>query len=184
MPHPGERRIEPLTAGTLVLEPVTRAHAAELLAPLREPSLYEFAPEEPPANLAALEQRFSRLEIGLSPDSSDTCFCWVIRQNGAAAGLVQATCNGNGQAFVAYETFSAHRRQGVAGTAVAAVLAFLARATATTQVLAYVDTANVASIRLLASLGFTKCRLIPGASYVRGEIRAEFEFEHRLNIDF
>lgn len=172
----GERHIEPLEAGILVLQPVKRALAAELLEPLREPSLYDFVVDLPPASLDEVEQRFDRLERELSPECDDTCYGWIIRKDGTPAGLLQATCNSNRQAFIGYEVFSPFRRQGVAKVAVGAVLGFLAGATDTQQVIAYVDTRNDASIALLLSLGFSRLRLIQGADWFKGSVSDELEF--------
>jgi RimJ/RimL family protein N-acetyltransferase len=171
-------------AGNLLLEPVKKALAAELLEPLREPSLYEFVIDEPPDTLTSLEQRFWRLERELSPDSEDTCYGWIIRKDGSPAGLLQAACNDDRQAFIGYEVFAPYRRQGVAKAAVSAVLGFLARKTDTLQVLAYVDTRNQASIRVLLSIGFSQRRLIPGAAWFRGSVSDEWEFERVLPARF
>jgi len=176
----GERHIEPLEAGSLVLDPVKKALAAELLDPLREPSLYDFVVDLPPESVGELEQRFERLERELSPECDDTCYGWIIRRDGTPAGLLQATCNDDRQAFIGYEVFAPFRRQGVAKAAVSAVLGFLGRATATQQVIAYVDTRNEASINLLLSLGFSRRRLIKGADWFKGCVSDEFEFERYL----
>jgi len=182
--HKGQRHIEPLEAGSLVLDPVKKALAAELLEPLREPSLYDFVVDLPPASVGELEQRFERLERELSPECDDTCYGWIIRRDGTPAGLLQATCNNDRQAFIGYEVFKPFRRQGVAKASVGAVLRFLARATATQQVIAYVDTRNEASIGLLLSLGFSKLRLIQGADWFKGSVSDELEFGRDLSARF
>jgi len=184
MPRMGERHIASLAAGSLVLEPVKKAHAAELLEPLSEPFLYEFVPDEPPADLSALQQRFSRLERGLSPDGDEDCLCWVIRKDGTAAGLIQATLNTMGQAFIGYDVFRPYRRQGVAKLAVMAVLRHLGRQTGAKEALAYVDTRNQASIAVLRSLGFRQRRMIPGADLIRGQPSDEYEFTTALPVIF
>jgi ribosomal-protein-alanine N-acetyltransferase len=167
----------PLSAGNLVLEPVTRAHAAELLEPLREPSLYEFVDDEPPQDEAALEQRLASLEAQQPVDGDGIVFAWVLRTGTRACGLLQATCNDAGQAFIGYEVFEAFRRQGLARAAVATVLEFLECNSRTSQVLAYVDTRNEASIRMLQSLGFSNRRRIDGAAWFACHVSDEFEFE-------
>jgi len=177
VPRKGDQHIEPLAAGSLILEPVKKALAAELLEPLREPSLYDFVVDLPPESVAEVELRFERLERELSPECDDTCYAWIIRRDGTPAGLLQATCNSEHQAFVGYEVFRPFRRQGVARAAVVAVLGFLARATGTQQVIAYVDTRNEASIGLLLSLGFSQRRLIKGADWFKGSVSDELEFE-------
>jgi RimJ/RimL family protein N-acetyltransferase len=176
----GERHIEPLAAGSLILEPVKKALAAELLEPLREPSLYDFVVDLPPESVGELEKRFGRLERELSPECDDTCYGWIIRRDGTPAGLLQATCNNDRQAFIGYEVFRPFRRQGVAKAAVNAVIGFLARATDTQQVIAYVDTRNEASIGLLLSLGFSQLRLIQGADWFKGSVSDELEFGRDL----
>jgi len=180
----GQRHIEPLEAGSLILEPVKKAHAAELLEPLREPSLYDFVVDLPPECLAELEQRFERLERELSPECDDTCYGWIIRRDGTPAGLLQATCNDDRQAFIGYEVFKPFRRQGVAKAAVGAVLGFLRRATDTQHVIAYVDTRNEPSINLLLSAGFSRRRLIKGADWFKGSVSDELEFERHLPSRF
>jgi RimJ/RimL family protein N-acetyltransferase len=137
----------------------------------------------PPESVGELEQRFERLERELSPECDDTCYGWIIRRDGTPAGLLQATCNNGRQAFIGYEVFAPFRRQGVAKAAVSAVLGFLGRATATQQVIAYVDTRNEASINLLLSLGFSRRRLIKGADWFKGSVSDEFEFEPHDAVD-
>lgn len=176
-------RFEVAAAG-LVLEPLQKAHAAELFDLLCEPSLYQFIPQDPPVSLAALQDRYETLERRCSPDGTELWLNWVIRREEGAAGLVQATCNDRRQVFLAYEVFLPFRRKGIAAAAVKSVLEHLRVSTGVRQALAYVDTRNTPSVGLLKGLGFEQRRLLRGADWFKGEVSDEFEFERPISALF
>lgn len=180
----GSYEIQRLVTPELILEPLMAAHAGELFEPLREPSLYQFIPQDPPDSVAALQERYQRLQGRRSPDGTELWLNWLVMKDTSPAGLVQATCNAGRQVFIAYEVFLPFRRQGVASAAVKAMLGHVQAATDTRQALAYVDTRNVASISLLRRLGFAQRRVLQGADFFKGAVSDEYEFERFLPAPF
>jgi RimJ/RimL family protein N-acetyltransferase len=82
----------PLRSDRLDLEPVTSAHADEMVTVLADPRLYTFTGGEPPS-LDVLRTRFARQGAGISPDGRENWHTWIVRERatGAAIGFVQAT---------------------------------------------------------------------------------------------
>lgn len=177
-------RIGRLETPLLALEPLQASHAAELFEALQDPTLYQFIPQNPPASAASLAERYAGLEQRFSPDRKELWLNWVLRKEGAAAGLVQATCNAQSQAFVAYEIFVRHRRQGLARHAVTMMLNHLTQSRLAATALAYVDTRNQASIATLESLKFSRRRFLKGADYFKGQVSDEYEYERPLSANF
>ena len=143
-----------LRAGSLVLEPQLEGHAADMFAVLSDPAIYEFE-SEPPPSVAVLGQRYAMLESRLSPDGSEQWLNWVIRlPGGELAGFMQATVLVGGRAYVAYELASRFWRQGIASTALEAVLQELASHYGVRDAFAVLKAVNHRSLSLLAKLGF------------------------------
>lgn len=146
------RQIE---AGTLHLEPLTSAHAAEMFGALSDPAIYEFE-NAPPESETWLQARYTRLEQRGPADGSEIWLNWVIHlPDGTAAGYVQATLLPEGIALIAYELASRFWRRGIASTAVAAMLGELHEHYAIHTALAVLKSANFRSMGLLRKLGFT-----------------------------
>lgn len=121
---------------------------------LGDPAIYEFE-NEPPRSLAALRQRFAKLESRASPDGTEQWLNWVVRMpSGHLAGYVQATVLVGGRAYVAYELASRFWRQGIGTTAVEAVLQELVIHYNVRDAFAVLKAANYRSLALLAKLGF------------------------------
>ena len=147
----------PLTTSRLDLEPLVAAHARELFAPLRDPALYSFIDEGPPASLAALETRYRALERRGPPDGRPEIWLnWACRERatGVIAGLTQATLLPAAPALIAYVFTAAGQGRGLAREACRAVLAALFTDWGQTAVEATVHPDNARSIALLAALGF------------------------------
>jgi [ribosomal protein S5]-alanine N-acetyltransferase len=143
-----------LHAGPLVLEPQTESHAVDMFAVLSDPAIYEFE-SEPPPSVAALAERFARLESRRSPDGTEQWLNWVIRlPGGELAGFMQATVLAGGRAYVAYELASRYWRQGIASTALEAMLQELAAHYGVRDAFATLKAINHRSLGLLDKLGF------------------------------
>lgn len=149
-----EDRLNTLQAGTLVLEPQLERHAGEMFAVLSDPAIYEFE-SDPPTSAAVLAQRYAMLESRLSPDGTEQWLNWVIRlPGGELAGFVQATVLVGGRAYVANELASRFWRQGIASTALEAVLQELAARYGVRDAFAVLKATNHRSLGLLAKRGF------------------------------
>lgn len=169
-----------LNAPGLVLEPLTAANAGELFPRLQDPALYTYIPQDPPPSLEALRARYARLESRRSPDGNELWLNWVARRGSDAVGTVQATCRSDGVALIAYDVFVPFQRQGVASKTVAAMLDHVQAAAHMTSAKALVDTRNVASIRLLERLCFSRMRLIENADHFKGASSDEYEYAREL----
>lgn len=179
---PTDRTELTLPTPRLRLEPLQRRHGPLLFAALSDPSIYDYIPVDPPASLAQLEARFEQLEARHSPDGRELWLNWTIyfTSTQAYAGLVQATVRPEGEAMLAYELTGALRGQGIATEACAAVIAELAGHYGVTALLAYVDTRNISSIRLLERLGFSRVETILRADYFKGTWSDEFVYRRTV----
>lgn len=160
----------------LRLEPQRESHAAELFAILSDPRLYEFIPQDPPQTLAVLAARFQRLETRISPSGDEIWLNWVVRSKSEkkCLGRVQATIRQDGSALIAYEIGTAFWGQGYAVEACGRVIQALFADYQADQIVADVDTRNLASIRLLERLGFQLSAHRPNADFFKGSISHEF----------
>jgi RimJ/RimL family protein N-acetyltransferase len=151
VPAESMRRIE---TQRLCLEPLTAAHAVGMFAVLSDPAIYEYE-NAPPVSLAWLYARYEKLSTRTSPDGTEQWLNWVIRlRDGALAGYVQATISPDGHAGIGYEFASRHWGRGLAGEAVAAMLAELAGRYRVDRFTAVLKRDNLRSLRLLQRLGF------------------------------
>jgi ribosomal-protein-alanine N-acetyltransferase len=140
----------------LRLEPLRRAHAAEMFALLSDPRMYLYIPQKPPADVASLADTYERLESRTSPDGEERWLNWIARSkaDGDCIGFVQVTLRPDASAYFAYEIGVAHWNQGFATEACARILEAIFDDPQIDHVVAEVDTRNAASIRLLERLGF------------------------------
>ena len=166
--------------GRLHLEPLRGAHAAELFELLSDERLYRFIPQDPPASLAALEERYQRLETRQSAAGDRSWLNWVVRlkSDGRCVGRVEITLLKNGRARLAYEIGSEFWRRGIATEACARVIRALFEEGGVVEIVAEADTRNVASIHLLERLGFQRGEFRPNADFFKG--RASDEWAYRL----
>jgi [ribosomal protein S5]-alanine N-acetyltransferase len=143
-------------AGSLVLEPQTAAHAAEMFNVLSDPAIYEFE-NSPPESQTWLARRYAKLESRISADGEEQWLNWVVRlPTGALAGYVQATISRDGVAHIAYELASRFWRQGIGSTAVGAMLKEPSGNYSVRVFVATLKARNYRSIGLLRKLGFTE----------------------------
>lgn len=149
-----------------------------MFAGLSDPAAYLFLPDDPPADVERLRDRYRRQVVGRSRDGWELWFNWIIRRRDEEAflGYTQATVVG-GSAMVAYHVFPQHWRRGLGSNALAATLHAVFGLEDVMVAQALVDTRNHASRRLLASLGFTAVRVIKKADFFKGCVSDEVLFE-------
>lgn len=122
---------------------------------LRDPALYAWLDDAPPASAEALRALYARHESGTSPDGLQLWLNWIVQEpNGPPAGYVQATVVAGGKAWIGYVLGSSYRGRGLAAAAVEAMLRHLAQACGVDAALAMVEAANAGSLRLLERLNF------------------------------
>ncbi len=159
---PSGRLAVEVTTERLRLEPLRVAHAARMFAGLRDPELYRYETDEPPASLGALEARYAELTTApggmRGPGPNEDWLNWivVVRATGDAIGYVQATTDrARRSAMIGYLTAAAFQRQGYGAEAVGAICDHL-EACGVTRLSATIDVRNAASIALVERLGFER----------------------------
>ncbi len=164
------------------LEPLTPEHADAMFAPLQEPSLYQFIPQEPPASLEGLRERHERLAFGRSPDGDERWLNWAARnrESGVLVGTFQATVYSDRTADIAYVIFVHEQRRGFALEGCEEMIRHLAADLGIEIAGADIDTRNAASIALIERLGFTRVRTTRDADYFKGATSHEYRYERVL----
>jgi RimJ/RimL family protein N-acetyltransferase len=142
----------------LRIEPLAPTHANLLFEPLRDPRLYEFIPDDPPASLDALARRFEHLASGGRGD--ETWRNWIMFSQGDPVGTLQATIYpADRRALIAYVVFAFAWRRGFATEGVAWMLDQL-RGEDVLVAEALIDTRNAASIGVVEKLGFRRVEIV------------------------
>jgi len=168
-----------IKTANLRLEPVQQDHAVLLFAALSDAQLYTLMPEEPPTSLEALEKRYAFLQAGKSPDGKEHWLNWTMfdRRTGTPVGTFQATVRDDAPSDIAYIVFKAHWRRGIAREAGVGVIEHVFARYPTPLLAANMDTRNVASIKLVESLGFKRAAFIPNADSFKGMSSDEYRYE-------
>ena len=167
-----------LLSPRLRLEPLVAAHAASMFDGLVDPACYRYIPQDPPTNLDDLTARYRRLESRRSPDETEAWLNWaLIDRDGKAHGYAQATIDlTSKEAWIAYFVFTASQRLGYAKEALAKLLPELREAYGIVKFTAEIDTRNVASIRLVESLGFLLTQHVKDVDEFKGSMSDEFHY--------
>ena len=163
------RSAERLTTERLVLEPLSVAHAAEMVGVLADPALYEFTGGEAPT-LEELRNRYARQSAGRSGDGTPWLLNWIVRvkETDMPVGYVQATVEPDGShdvAEVAWVISPDHQGHGIASEATAAMLGWL-RSQGVDRFAAYIHPEHHASMGVARRQG-----LHPKTVVQDGEIR-------------
>jgi [ribosomal protein S5]-alanine N-acetyltransferase len=169
----------PLKTPRLLLEPMRLDHAAVLYQPLQDRRLYRFIPQDPPASLRALEDRYGFLSARRSPDGREAWLNWAVRVLGSGdyAGTIEATVHENLEATIAYTVFVPYQRRGIAAEACKRLLEHLFDDYQVGVAAAEIDTRNVASIALVELLGFRRVAFQRDADYFKGSSSDEYRYE-------
>ncbi len=147
----------------LFLEPVKASHAAAMFAGLRDERAYKYLSEDPPVNVRALTARYALLAGQVSP-TGEVWLNWMLRRRGAEyyVGYVQATVYRKRQlAMVAYHIFPAFWGQHLAREAVKGVVDKIGPEYDLKEIRAQIDPRNLASVKVVESLGFTVRGTVP-----------------------
>jgi RimJ/RimL family protein N-acetyltransferase len=168
-----------LFTARLALELVWVEHAALLFTPLQDQRLYTYIPDDPPASLDALQNRYRRWERRASSDGREIWLNWAarLRATGEWIGAFQATIAENYHALLAYMIFLPYQRQGFAREGCQRVIERLANGYGVKVVAAEIDTRNAGSITLVESLGFQLVATTYGADMFKGTVSDEHRFE-------
>jgi ribosomal-protein-alanine N-acetyltransferase len=164
----------------LVLEPLDASHAPAMFAGMSDPQLFLWLDDVHPPTAAALALRYARITAA-GAGAPDRWLNWVmrLRDGGDPAGHVEVTLRPDGVASLAYFTFTRFMRRGLAREACAAVLEALRDDFGAREVVATMDVRNVASWKLVESLGFVRD---PGTepSALRGVATEDYRYRRPL----
>ena len=168
-----------LATGRIRLEPLTAVHAAELFPLLADRQVYQFISGELPVSVAALAERYQRLESRCSPDGSEQWLNWAIRRldDGQCVGYLQATLHPGGTADFAFVLGSSFWGLGLAREASVLVLHTLFAEFGVVSVFATADQRNLRSSGLLTRLGFAR---VQPAAYPHGNVLVS---DHVFQLD-
>ena len=173
-----------LETGRLFLEPILPDHASWLHESMQDEWLYRFIPQDPPATLQALEDRYDFLSARRSPDGREAWLNWAVRErsSGEYAGTLEATVYDNGTAIIAYMVFVDHQRQGIAAEACGRLLEHLFGDYGVGMTAAEIDTRNAASIALVEALGFERVGFQKDADHFKGSSSDEYRYEIKDSV--
>ena len=168
-----------LETARLLLEPLHPSHALALYEPLQSHAIYEFLPEDPPISSEALATRYQRLSSRRSPNGEEVWLNWAMRQRREEVyvGILQATVYTDATAYLAYILFPAFWRQGYAGEGCRRILELLFKDYQVHIIEAEIDTRNVASIKLIESLGFQRVATKLNADFFKGSTSHEYRYQ-------
>jgi ribosomal-protein-alanine N-acetyltransferase len=170
-----------LEAERLVLEPLVPSHAAAIYEDFLHPRLYHFIPQDPPSSLEELEARFTRLSSRISPEGTELWLNWVARFKGhiTYVGKFEASVYEDRTADIAYSVFPRFWRRGLAKEGCKTILDYLHHSYGIESFAAEVDTRNLASIRLVESLGFERVGFTENVDFFKGRRSDEYRYELR-----
>ena len=163
----------------LIMKPVHRDLASQVWPILQDENLYTFIPQDPPS-LEALEKRYLFLENTLSPDKTEYWLNWVLfnQDKQEVIGTLQAGVHiENKQATIAYMIGIHAQNKGYATEAVQALIHYLKDQYQITQVKAWIDTRNAASIRLVEKVGMQQVEFIEKADHFKGSDSDEYVYQ-------
>ncbi len=162
----------------LILEPLAVAHAEKLYAGLNNTTLYKFIPNDP-LSLAELVEKYHRILRGPRDNNIELWRNWAVRlqDNSDYIGMIETSVFPSDYAYLAYFMFASHHRQGYAHEACAAVLAHVRETYGIKRVVAEMDVRNVASWRLVESLGFVRTGNKLNADFFKGESSDEYLYK-------
>ena len=163
----------------LLLEPILPAHASKLYERMQDERLYRFIPQDPPATLEALTDRYDFLSARRSPDGREAWLNWAVRERGSGdyAGTLETTVYGDATALIAYMVFVPFQQRGIAAEACGRLLEHLFGDYRLDRVAAEIDTRNAASIALVESLGFERVGFQKDADHFKGSSSDEYRYE-------
>ncbi|MBO0895128.1 GNAT family N-acetyltransferase [Arthrobacter sunyaminii] len=150
-----------ITTPRLLLEPLGVQHAAEMADVLAGTALYRYIGGAAPT-AEELARRYAAQTVGGSPDRREIWLNWIIRDNGAACGFVQATVSQETDgptSYVAWVVGEAFQGRGTATAAARAMLGWL-RIHTPGPVAAFIHPENRASAAVARKLGLAATGLI------------------------
>lgn len=160
----------------LQLEALQRKHAIALFSLFQAKQIYQYIPQDPPISLEALEQRYQKLTTRLSPDGHEAWLNWAVyhQEQQTYIGQVEATVFANRTCQIAYLFAPRFWGQGYATESCKHLIIELRKNYQITEIVAEVDTRNLASAKLLDRLGFINTETRKNADFFKGNSSDEY----------
>lgn len=163
----------------LHMQLIKREHAALMHPLLQDPALFTYLPADPP-QLAKLEERYAFWEARESPDGSEYWLNYVacLSTSGEPVGTLQAGVHREKrEASIAYTIVTPFQGQGLGSEATAAMIDHLVNQYQVQRVKAWIDTRNLASIKLVEKVGLSRVELLKDADHFKGQSSDEWVFQ-------
>jgi RimJ/RimL family protein N-acetyltransferase len=161
----------------LEMDLISEAHATEAHKLLSDDGLYTYIPQDP-LTLEALKRRYRLWEERESPDGTEYWLNWVIFHQGACVGTLQAGIHrASLEASIAYMIASKSQGYGLATEAVSALIQHLRTHYQVSLVKAWIDTRNLASLRVVEKVGLKRVEYIKDADHFKGNKSDEFVYQ-------
>lgn len=171
-----------LQTDRMVLEPITEAHAQELLELFSDERLHTFVPFVVPTPQQQ-QERCARWAKRISREGDEIYLNWAARhrESKKIIGHFQSGYKSLSTASIGYVLAKDFQGQGLAFEALKEILRFLGVTLKIREVRAWSDTRNVASHRLAARLGMKQVEFIKDADFFKGATSDEYVFAINLN---
>ena len=146
----------------LRIEALREAHAALVFDELANTSIYTFMEERPQKNLAALEKRYARLEVGAPAGCGELWLNWLVTDELTAnvLGTIQATIYPNARAEIGYAFIPKYWGKGIGSKTLRWLSDNLQNCWGMNIVDAQVDQRNIGSWKALEKAGFKRVKAL------------------------
>lgn len=156
---------------------IQEEHASETIKFLSDNRLYTYIPEDPPT-LEALKRRYRFWEARESPDGVEFWLNWVVFNHENCVGTLQAGIHrARREASIAYMIAFEHHGYGFATEAVTALIDHLRSHYQVSLIKSWIDTRNLASLRVVEKAGLERIEHIKDADHFKGESSDEFVYQ-------
>lgn len=171
-----------LTTQRLTLEPLQLAHAESLFPGFADERLYHFFDKLPHDSIAAMREDYVRILAGPRDHPTERWVNYAIRESATNTylGMIETSVFPGDHAYLAYFVFTPYQGKGFAREACVAVLDHLRATFQIKRVVAEMDVRNVASWRLVTSLGFQRVSTTQNVAFFKGASSTEYRFEFPL----
>ena len=168
-----------LTTQRLALEPLQVAHAESLFPGFADERLYDYFDEMPHCDIAAMRDDYARILAGPRDHPTERWVNYAVRESATNTylGMIETSVFPNDHAYLAYFVFTPHQDKGFAREACVAVLDHLHATFHIKRVVAEMDVRNVASWKLVTSLGFQRVSTTENVAFFKGSTSNEYRFE-------
>lgn len=173
------------TPKSLILEPLNINHASRLFEVLKDPKIYIYIPEDPPASEEALANKFAVLSKGAPSHLDEIWLNFAVYDSEISKyiGTLQATLFMNDKkASIAYILNSNYWGRGYATQAMSLMINKLIGKYEIIEFEACIDTRNIKSIELVKRLGFEYTGFEENADFFGGKPSHEYIYTAKIEV--